>query len=53
MKLILIDTFAQTDPPQPPRYFVPEVKHIWTTGGTRRNLLPALSKRISRFPNSI
>lgn len=52
VKLILIDTFAQTDPPQPPRYFVPESQTHLDYWRYTRIFSPHIETDF-RFPNSI
>ncbi len=53
VKLILIDTFAQTDPPQPPRYFVPESQTHLDYWRYTPDSSPRIIETDFRFPNSI
>ena len=53
VKLILIDTFAQTDPPQPPRYFVPESQTHLDYWRYTPESSPRIIETDFRFPNSI
>ena len=53
VKLILIDTFAQTDPPQPPRYFVPESQTHLDYWRYTPESSPRIIETDFRFPNNI